>query len=407
MMYRLMTNREYVPLVAGTLLLVLTVPAVWAREATVRTRDGRELTGELVTQNDKVVVLNISGIEISVQRDQVAEFELKPTADEYYAQTRPELDDNDLEGRFALSQRLYEMKALDLALRELQDLARLFPGEPRVVRLINIIEADQELARRQVDTGNDPRRVREDQGRPPRNPGRAQPAEAGELLTPEQVNLIRVYEVDLSAQPRGIRVPRETLDKFFQSYRDADGQPLDRRAQAEFRRRPPYEQLEEIFAARLRDLYGEVEILTDPPALATYRNTVNDDYVAPYFRRHFGQGQVDGLKLFGARPNAVEEAYTNFYVLHNYKGPEGVPMIDRVSPADSLLVQWGLPRELATSPAPQVEGWEPAFRSVDDPQFLRIVDWIGTLYSPAPDYGIDYPPAAPAAPDADTPAPAN
>lgn len=389
------------------LALLVSLPSLaLAREATVRTRDGRELTGELVTQNDRVVVLSIAGIETPVPREQVAELELKPTAQELYAQVRPELEDSDLEGRLALAQRLYEMKALDLSRRELTDLSRSFPGEPRIARLDKIIEADQELARQRVESDPNPR-TRGNQGRPPRTrEGRAEQAEAGELLTAEQINLIRVYEIDLADEPRGIRISREVLDKFFQVYRDDDGQPLDRRAQAEFRRRPPFEQLGEFFTARVRDLYGQVEIMVDPPALSTYRNTVNDAYVVRYFRRHFGTGQVAGLKLYGARPNSVEEAYTNFLILHQFVGGDSVPMIDRSNPQDSLLVQWGLPRELATSPAPQVEGWEPAFRSIEDPQFQRVVDWIGMLYTPAPDYGITYPPAGSetAGDEADAPA---
>lgn len=391
----------------GLLALLVSVPSLaLAREATVRTRDGRELTGELVTQNDRVVVLSIAGIETPVPREQVAELEIKPTAEELYAKMRPELEDSDLEGRLALAQRLYEMKALELSRRELADLSRSFPGEPRIARLDKIIEADQELARQRVREDRSPR-ANENQGREPRTrDGRAEPAEAGELLTAEQINLIRVYEIDLADEPRGIRISREVLDKFFQVYRDGDGQPLDRRAQAEFRRKPPYEQLGEFFTARVRDLYGQVEIMVDPPALSTYRNTINEAYVVRYFRRHFGTGQVDGLKLYGARPNTVEEAYTNFFVLQQFVGGDSVPMIDRTNPQDSLLLQWGLPRELATSPAPQIEGWEPAFRSVDDTQFQRIVEWIGMLYTPTPDYGITYPPTAPETAGEGAPAPA-
>ncbi len=394
-------------LVLLLLALALCAPGVDARDATVRTKDGAEFTGELVTQNDKVVVLRISGIETPIPRDKVAELELQPTAQEVFDEVRPTLEDSDLVARLDLANRVYRMGDLELARRELADLARLFPGEPRIGQLDRIIEADQELARQKSErrTADRPR-----DGQTPRGtPHAADRPEDTELLTPEQVNLIRVYEIDLAEEPRGIRISRETLTKFFEVFRDDNGQPLDRRGRAAFQRKPGYEQLEAFFKAQARDLYGQIEIINDPPALARFRNQVNPQYIARYFHKHFGQGQVEGLKLYATRPNSVEEAYTNFFNLHAYPAGETADMIDRVVPEDSLLIQWGLPRENAKSPAPQVEGWAPAFRSIDDPQVQQLIQWIRLLYSPAPDYGIAAPgppPAEPADPDAPAPPPA-
>ncbi len=63
-------------------------------------------------------------------------------------------------------------------------------------------------------------------------------------------------------------------------------------------------------------------------------------------------------------------------------------MIDRASPEMSLLLQWGLARESARYPAPEIDGWEPMFRSTDDSEFRRYVDWIDSLFEDDLDYGF-------------------
>ena len=65
-------------------------------------------------------------------------------------------------------------------------------------------------------------------------------------------------------------------------------------------------------------------------------------------------------------------------------------MIDRAMPQRSLLLQWGLPRDAAIHPAPEIEGWRPRFTGPDDETFLKYVDWITQLYEPLPNYGVTY-----------------
>lgn len=374
------------------------------REAKAVMKDGRTLEGVLVLQNDRVVVLNISGIETTLNRGDLAELEVQQTARELYDEVRPTLADTDLAGRLDLAERMVERDAFPLARQELSDLSRLFPGDPRIARLDTQIAAQEALAQEQVAERDRPE-ARGGDGRTRRT--RAARPEASDLLSEEQINLIRVYEVDLSQEPRGITIEPDTLEKFFSVYRDGDNQPLDRRGQSQFRRLPGYEQLDAVFSLRDRSLYEGVRIVNDPPALAAFRSRVNGPYVVNYFRRHFGPdapGDGPKLPLAGSRPTSVEEAYTNFFVLNGFTGAEGIPMIDRRNPAESLLVQWGLPRDRATHPAPDVPGWEPAFRGVDDARFGQIVDWITSLYpSPPANYGISFTPGdAPAAPDAPT-----
>jgi hypothetical protein len=71
---------------------------------------------------------------------------------------------------------------------------------------------------------------------------------------------------------------------------------------------------------------------------------------------------------------------------------DGRPLIDYQNPGRSPLLQFGLPREDAITPHPDVVGWTPVFRSRDSRAFQRAVRWIQSMYRPRPDYPIEYTP---------------
>jgi hypothetical protein len=94
--------------------------------------------------------------------------------------------------------------------------------------------------------------------------------------------------------------------------------------------------------------------------------------------------------------------YTNFYILQNYtkavKADSGVfgkgdlRMIDRQQPERSILLQYALPGAIAEYDHPDVNGYRPAVRGLNDPRYHQILDWIGSsLKAEDPNYGIDYP----------------
>ena len=71
-------------------------------------------------------------------------------------------------------------------------------------------------------------------------------------------------------------------------------------------------------------------------------------------------------------------------------GPITRPMIDRLHRQSSLLLQFGLPRSLATLPHPEVHDFKPMFSSEQDPSFIEMSNWIGSFNVIAPDYGIHF-----------------
>lgn len=220
-------------------------------------------------------------------------------------------------------------------------------------------------------------------------------AEEVELLTPEQINMIKVWELptDLNDLRVSIRVPREVMEEVFDKYRNDPSTPKGRVDQQAFLRRPMEEQLQLLFNLApqnpsVRAYYADVQINGEPESMAEFRRRVYGNYVNRYFRRYFGEGQVPGVALASAPGNALVEMYTNFYILSTIQ-LDGRPMVNRQHPEDSLLLQWGLPRESAKYPAPDVPGWRAKFRGLDDENFQRIVEALELLYD-NPNYGLDY-----------------
>lgn len=354
--------------------------------AVVVTKSGNTLEGEVIGETPEQITLRIAGIDTPIKREDISELTIKPSLEDEYKERRAKIADDDLDERYALAYWLFENGAYALALQELRPLERIAPDSERIPRLIALIESKQRLEAREAAAGANPGAT---PSRPSTTTGSAgRPA----LLTPEQISTIRLWELppDLMESKPSVRVPSDTLDKLFKDYASKSGVPKGRTEQRLFRGKKGYEQLQLIFDLQARDLYNEVVVLEDPEALIEYRRNINPNYVARYFRQHFGSGQIPGLSLLGNRPNAIDEVYTNFYLLSTAT-QNGLPLIDRSAPDQSLLLQWGLPREFATHPAPEAEGWRPFFSGLEDPTYQRYVDWIDSLYD-QPEYNIRYNP---------------
>ena len=70
--------------------------------------------------------------------------------------------------------------------------------------------------------------------------------------------------------------------------------------------------------------------------------------------------------------------------------PQTFHVIDRDRPADSLLLQFAIPPNLADHPHPEVPGFRPIFRVLKDPRYDQFLRWISNALSPLQsNYGID------------------
>ena len=213
------------------------------------------------------------------------------------------------------------------------------------------------------------------------------------LLTDDDIELIKVYEVDLKSDPPPrIDIPKDELKKFLEENQQDDRIPRDRKWRDSFLKGDGYKKLQFLFDFKARDYYKHVRVKSQIQSLRDWR-TIHRRYIHGFFQPTFATGQVPELYLFprvrGLDAEKIE--MTNFYILTQVT-IGGKAIIDRNQPEESLLVQWGLPRDAAKFPAPKVDGWAPKFKGVKDERFIEHVDWIKSLIAANQDstLGIEY-----------------
>ncbi len=370
-------------------------------EAVVYLRDGNAYTGILVERTPERVVLRIAGINATFKADQVDRIRLLPTLAEQYAELRKGVDARDVEQVLRLVDWLVARQQLEAARDELEALRTAVPGHAAV---------EQSLARllRRIDL-RDAARVAAGTATPA---GAADAAEVAASaapvppLTPEQIALMKVYEVDLNHPPR-MDVPRAAVEAAMEANAGHPLVPATREGRDAVLGRPFVEQLDYLFRLRARDQYARVRLLDQPRSVRLFRDEVVRTWLAGSCATaacHGGLG-AGRLVLSARRPNSDASIYTNLYILERFRTGDGAPLIDQEHPDRSALIQLGLPREVSARKHPVVaagpagrDRWRPAFRGLDDPRIRGTVEWISAMERPRPELPFAYEPLRPLAP---------
>ncbi len=364
------------------------------REAEVYTTDGRSFTGRVVSQDKTQITLDVAGIHVPIPRGQIELIKYKLSTERQYLDRAAQLsqaDKADPDARYRLIYWAYEQGDRDFVSRELDRLAQQFPSDSRFTQLKRVVEA-QPKDPDQTDPTTPSLESQTDPTPDTASPNTSDPTQIGYTLTQEDINRIKVYEVELDRKPKVI-IPNDVLQTVFNEFADRPGVPQDGREQLRFRNKPGYEQLELLFDLRARHLYGRVIQPEDPPVLQQFRADIHQRYVLSYCGTVNCHGAPQGqghLTLIRAQPTADATAYTNFYRLQQTTvGDWG--LIERQDPSRSLLLQYGLETTHAATPHPQVKGWRPHFRDKNDAYYQLIMGWIQQLWTPTPDYGVQAP----------------
>lgn len=385
--------------VAATVLIVGST--AWAKQVVVTLKDGRQITGDLVSESPDAVTVSIADINTTFPRSAIATVEDKPTLDSLYKQKLERLTKDDVAGRYQLAQWLYTQgsdeqavrwslderkKADQLAIEQLDWLLRDDPDNVQV-RMLKGLTAKRIEDRRVSERPTSPDQT--DNGGSTAGDGTSGDST---YLTAEQRNLLKIYEIDLSSKPKLV-IPASTVEKIYADERlrsDAAMAPYQGRSgKARFRTLQGYEQLEILFQLRARSLYDEVQVRSEPTPLREFRTKVNPTYVVGHCGRCHAVGKDAAPQFFTRKANGEEAAYTNFLILSRMTG--GIrDMIDRQTPDDSLLFQYGLPREEATFPHPEVPNFRHYFSGKQDKRYQEMTEWVKTLYRPTPRYPIEY-----------------
>lgn len=368
------------------------------RVATVVLHDGQVITGTLVEESEQSVTLLINGIRTTIETGRIRESYIQPPIEERYRAVRGTIADDDAEALVQLARWLMDKGRHDLAIVELDGVLANEPFNESARTLRVIAEQNIKLQEgRNKDT--DPPEA--DAPRPTPRPAQ----QNFPLLTPADVNVIRVWEID-EKNPPLLTIPRDVMEAAINKYAGHPRIPEAATDRAAILNAEPPEQLRLLFALQAREFYPQVEVHEDPEAIRIFRDQVQKTWLrnACATAQCHGGTEAGRLQLARAASMEPEVYFTNMLILERYRTNEGLPLLDFQQPDESYLLHMGLPRRETTTPHPLVRGWRPVFRSKDDRNYRRAADWIDALWTPRPDYQISYnPPSAmePAAPEAD------
>jgi hypothetical protein len=140
----------------------------------------------------------------------------------------------------------------------------------------------------------------------------------------------------------------------------------------------------------------DIEVQGDPQFMTDFRTQIWPMLAAlAAMPEHHGGLTADGkavggFRLFNAKALPTRVLYTNFLILDSFE-TGGWRMINRNDPELSLLIQYGLPPELAEMKHPTKI--PVMFTGRDAPNYRRAVDWIRSLRGPIhPSYRIQWKP---------------
>lgn len=346
--------------------------------------NGQSREGVILEDTFEHVLVEIEGIPAKLQRDHVDYVVLEPTFEQRYQRFRENLQPGMVEQHLQLCRWLVQHRRYELARQNLQEiLAKQDSHDAQ--RLLNVVNA--QLALQQQSKQDD---ADADNNDAADEPPKRVPAE---LLTLDEVNLIRVYEINFDNPPR-LSVPTSTVRKLFDSYGTNELIPATQSERNAMVRSDPANLVRLMFELRARELYPEIQVNSEPHSLNEFRLRVHNTWLLNNCATSACHGGPDAgnLQLHRKRHGDERVRYTNFMILDQLEVDDEWPLINYEDPEMSLMIQYGLPRNAARLPHPDVRGWKPVFNRPDDRMFKGAVQWIKSMMQPRPPYPIEFDP---------------
>ncbi len=290
------------------------------------------------------------------------------------------LNPHDAPGHEHLAKRLYQQKLYPQALQQVDAALKINPHYQDAFLLKRLIQAAQ---RRQAAATTPS----------------AAPAARPRLLTPADIDAIRLWELTPGELAGPGRVPLEArirqrqriLKKFWRQIILTNPayqrRPLSRTDMEHFIRRSNFRrQIYLMLILGNAYYWSKIQISSDPAVLRAYRTAIQPVVLHSCATAGCHRGQAfHGFKLFGAaRGPTLRQSYTNFYMLIHYRY-RGRGLIDYHNPRLSLVLQYLLPPATAVYHHPGKKG--PAPRQFNG---ARIVQWIDSLRYPPHHYGFHF-----------------
>ena len=374
-----------------------------APEALLLMKDGSQYQGFLVLRDERQYVLRIAGIDTRFEGDAVDRCEVLPPIADRYRELRAAIADDDIEQLSRMMDWLLAREQTEFARSEAAQLAMRMPDDvlarraaERILRQVIL----QESVAKAAAPGAAANRAAAPAPAPSTGP---QPFEPFPLLTQDQINLLKVFEIDLAKPPR-LDIPREVITKVIEQYAGHPLVPSSKEGRDALYRKSAPEQLDILFRLKAREFYPRIKVLDPPEALRIFRDDVQRSWLANTCATYACHGGTDAgrLVLTNRKTSSDAALYTNFLILDRFRTADGKPLIDYAVPENSVLLQLALPRDQTAVRHPVVfkadatgDQWRPIFRKTDDKRYQQAIAWIKGMYRPRPEYPIDYIPARP------------
>jgi hypothetical protein len=406
----------------------------------IQLRDGTVVRGEILRDSLEEVEFKVDSVRGKLPREQVYRVLLEMDFDARYARLKGAIAPEEHGRRLGLARWLTDQGRLDLAIAELESLLRdadideardMLRDVTARVKLAQSIEGLKHNGTKKSGSATKPGK---DAPTPtPAGgtdaPGQATPTQAAppapgngtedpaatpevaphpptnkellpkDLLSNEDVNLVRVYEIDFKDPPR-LTVPPEGVRQLILRYGSSSLIPATTQERNALYSRSGIDLARLFFDLKARDLYSYIEVDEDPPSIAKFRTRVHNSWLISNCATSRCHGGIQAGRFFLYTGNAKDQRirYTNLLTLLNLK-VDGRPMVNFEDPPNSLLIQYATARNLARYPHPDIKGWKPVFNQ-QTPQLLAdTLDWIRSMYQPRPEYPVKYVPPRLNAPD--------
>ncbi len=354
---------------------------------TVFLRDGQRRTGIIIEDSFDRVVLEIEGLRSILPRDTVDYVVLDPTFEQRYRMYKEAMRPNIPQEHLDLCQWLVENRRYDLARKELLELLRTAPS-PEAQQMLRLVEAQLALGKPQEE----PPAGADEEGAPDTDDGPL----PDRILDYDDVNLIRVYEIDFARPPK-VAIDADTIRTLIDQYGTSKLVPATAAERQALYRADPLQVAELMFNLRARELYPRIRVLNEPWSLNVFRRRVHDTWLLNNCATSRCHGGPDAGRFFLYRAHYKDPRvrYTNLLILERLVVDADWPLINYDEPDMSLIIQYGLPRSSARKPHPDVKGWKPVFGPGSQRMHQDTLDWIALMMQPRPQYPVEFDPGAP------------
>ena len=389
------TDGEEVLIDPGTVMGVLELIEVdTPPPARVQLRTGRIIRGTLLADDWTSIRMRVQGVDMTIPRSDVTSLRLDPDIEAIFRRERALLDDDDEGGRLQLAKWLMANKSWALASTELDDIATKFNSfEAR--RLVQRARAFAALE--STPAAPSPKPTKKDTNVPALSPGEVPAEEPSpphrlELPSDDIVHLVRVLELD-TVHPPPVRIGEATRKRLHLGWGGNRLLSANDEGLRTLLAMTDAKVLQLMFNLRARPLYGEIEVLEPPESLQQFKTAVHDSWLVTKCGTRGCHGGVDGGRFRLLRRSRVDDRLRTANLLQLERtNIDNQPLLNWATPADSLLIQYALPRDQANKPHPRVPGWRPA---LDNKRLTAVLQWIRSMRQPRPT--IAWPPEAPAA----------